>query len=86
MGKMGVERKGEPCIQGALVSNARKFTNLAPVSNFLHHSNISRLGRTVISHTLNVCRESLFLAPTVYESGRDAISAEETLCFGAHPI
>ena len=38
------ERKGEPCLQGALVSNARKFTNLAPVSNFLHHNNISRLG------------------------------------------
>ena len=44
VGKREVERKGEPCIQGALVSNARKFTNLAPVSNFLHHSNISRLG------------------------------------------
>ena len=27
----GGERKGEPCLQGALVSNARKFTNLAPV-------------------------------------------------------
>ena len=43
-GEMEGERKGEPCIQGALVSNARKFTNLAPVSNFLHHNNISRLG------------------------------------------
>ena len=43
-GEMEVERKGEPCLQGALVSNATKFTNLAPVSNFLHHSNISRLG------------------------------------------
>ena len=43
-GEMEVERKGEPCLQGALVSNARKFTNLAPVSNFLHHNNISRLG------------------------------------------
>ena len=31
MGKREVERKGEPCIQGTLVSNARKFTNLAPV-------------------------------------------------------
>ena len=31
-----VERKGEPCIQGALVSNARKFTNLALVSNFYY--------------------------------------------------
>ena len=31
MGKREVERKGEPCSQGALVSNARKFTNLAPV-------------------------------------------------------
>ena len=30
MGKREVERKGEPCIQGALVSNARKFTNLPP--------------------------------------------------------
>ena len=36
MGKREVERKGEPCIQGALVSNARKFTNLAPVSNFYY--------------------------------------------------
>ena len=36
MGKRGVERKGEPCIQGTLVSNARKFTNLAPVSNFYY--------------------------------------------------
>ena len=44
MGKREVERKGEPCIQGALVSNARKFTNLAPVSNFLHHNNIGWLG------------------------------------------
>ena len=43
-GEMEGERKGEPCLQGALVSNARKFTNLAPVSNFLHHNNISRLG------------------------------------------
>ena len=34
MGKREVERKGEPCIQGVLVSNAREFTNLAPVSNF----------------------------------------------------
>src|SRR3954464_6199745 len=36
MGKREAERKGEPCIQGALVSNARKFTNLAPVSNFYY--------------------------------------------------
>ena len=36
MGKREVERKGEPCIQGALVSNARKFTNFAPVSNFYY--------------------------------------------------
>ena len=28
--------RGEPCIQGELVSNARKFTNLAPVSNFYY--------------------------------------------------
>ena len=33
----GRERgRGEPCIQGALVSNARKFTNLAPISNFYY--------------------------------------------------
>ena len=33
----GVERVfWRPCIQGALVSNARKFTNLAPVSNFYY--------------------------------------------------
>ena len=44
-GKRKVERKGEPCIQGTLVSNARKFTNLAPISNFLlHHNNIIWLG------------------------------------------
>ena len=44
-GEMEVERKRRPCIQGALVSNARKFINLAPVSNFLlYHSNISPLG------------------------------------------
>ena len=36
MGKREVERKGEPCIQGVLVSNARKFTNLAPISNFYY--------------------------------------------------
>ena len=27
----GGGEEGEPCLQGALVSNARKFTNLAPV-------------------------------------------------------
>ena len=35
-GEMEGERKGEPCLQGVLVSNARKFTNLAPVSNFYY--------------------------------------------------
>ena len=30
--------------------------------------------------------ESLFLAPTVYESGRESISAEDTLCFGTHRV
>ena len=35
-GEMEVERKGQPCLQGALVSNARKFRNLAPVSNFYY--------------------------------------------------
>ena len=32
--------------------------------------------------------ESLFLAPTVYEyeSGRESILAEGTLCFGAHRV
>ena len=34
--KGGREEGGEPSIQGALVSNARKFTNLAPVSNFYY--------------------------------------------------
>ena len=34
--KRGREEGGEPCSQGALVSNARKFTNLAPVSNFYY--------------------------------------------------
>ena len=32
----GGREEGEPCIKGALVSNARKFTNLAPVSNFYY--------------------------------------------------
>ena len=32
----GGREEGGPCIQGALVSNARKFTNLAPVSNFYY--------------------------------------------------
>ena len=37
MGKREVERKGGgPCSHGALVSNARKFTNLAPISNFYY--------------------------------------------------
>ena len=44
MGKWRWRGRGEPCLQGALVSNARKFTNLALVSNFLHHNNIRRLG------------------------------------------
>ena len=35
-GEIEGERKGEPCLQGVLVSNARKFTNLAPVSNFYY--------------------------------------------------
>ena len=35
-GEKGGREEGEPCIQGALVSNARKFTNLAPVSNFYY--------------------------------------------------
>ena len=30
-GNGGGEEGGEPCLQGSLVSNARKFTNLAPV-------------------------------------------------------
>ena len=34
--EMEGERKEGPCLQGALVSNARKFTNLAPVSNFYY--------------------------------------------------
>ena len=36
MGKWRWRGRGEPCLQGALVSNARKFTNLAPVSNFYY--------------------------------------------------
>ena len=35
-GKGRKRGRGEPCIQGALVSNARKFTNLAPISNFYY--------------------------------------------------
>ena len=35
-GEKGGREEGEPYIQGALVSNARKFTNLAPVSNFYY--------------------------------------------------
>ena len=40
MVKREVEMKGEPCIQDALVSNARKFTNLAPISNFYYITTI----------------------------------------------
>ena len=36
MVKREVERKGGTMYSGALVSNARKFTNLAPVSNFYY--------------------------------------------------
>ena len=35
-GKGRYTGRGEPCIQGALVSNARKITNLAPVSNLYY--------------------------------------------------
>ena len=35
-GEKGGREEGEPCIQGALVSNARKFTNFAPISNFYY--------------------------------------------------
>ena len=35
-GEMEGETKGVPSLQGALVSNARKITNLAPVSNFYY--------------------------------------------------
>ena len=43
-GEKGGREEGGNHVFRALVSNARKFTNLAPISNFLHHSNISRLG------------------------------------------
>ena len=39
-----------------------------------------------MSHTPNICRREFVLAPTMYESGRESISAEETLCFGAHHV
>ena len=35
-GEKGGREEGETCIHGALVSNARKFTNLAPISNFYY--------------------------------------------------
>ena len=43
---------------------------------------------TVISHTLNICRrEFVFGAHRVwYESGRESILAEDTLCFGTHHV
>ena len=42
----------------------------------------------VILHTPNICRREFFLAPTVYEYelGRESISVEDTLCFGAHRV
>ena len=40
----GGREEGGTMSSGTLVSNARKFTNLAPISNFLHHIDICRLG------------------------------------------
>ena len=46
---------------------------------------------TVISHTPNICRRRfrpmrVCFGATVYESGRESISAKDTLCFGAHHV
>ena len=35
-GKRRERGRGETCIQGVLVSNARKFTNLSPVSKIYY--------------------------------------------------
>ena len=85
MGKREVERKGGTMYSGRACLKCEEIYKLSPHFKFLHWS----VGdRTVISHTPNICRRRfrptrVFFAPTVYESGREAISAEETLCFGA---
>ena len=43
MGKREVERKGEPCIQGALCLKCEEIYKFSPCFKFLlHHSNTSR--------------------------------------------
>ena len=90
MGKREVERKGGTMYSGCACLKCEEIYKLSPRFKFLlHHSNTSRLGIGRLSRIHRIfADESLFLAPTVYEyeSGRESISAEDTLCFGAHRV
>ena len=73
-----------------LVSNARKFTNLAPVSNF-YYITTTLVGWGYdgnLAYTKYLPTRVCFVAPTMYEHElvRESISAEDTLCFGAHRV
>ena len=75
---------------GRACLKCKETYKLSPRFKFLlHHNNISLLGIGRQSHIHRiVANESLFLEPTVYEyeSGRESISVEDTLCFGAHRV
>ena len=90
MGKWEVERKGGTMYSWRACLKCEEIYKLSPRFKFLlHHSNISQLGIGRQSRIHRIfAEESLFLAPTVYEyeSGRESISAEDTLCFGAHRV
>ena len=90
MGKREVERKGGTMYSGRACLKCEEIYELSPCFKFLqHHSNISRLGIGRQSRIHRIfADESLFLASTVYEYelGRESISPEDTLCFGAHRV
>ena len=88
MGKREVERKGGTMYSWHACLKCEEIYKLSPRFKFLlHHSNISRLGIDLLSRIHRIfADESLFSAPTVYESGRESISAKDTLCFGAHRV
>ena len=79
-----------PMYSGRVCLKCEEIYKLSTRFKFLlHHINISRLGIRRQSHIHQIfADESLFLAPIVYEyeSGRESISAEDTLCFGAHRV
>ena len=90
MGKREVERKGGTMYSGRACLKCEEIYKLSPRFKFLlHHNNISRLGIGRQSRIHRIfADESLFWAPIMYEyeSGRESISAEDTLCFGAHRV